>query len=169
MFVWEFWKNRHLRLDTTHNTGCLRKLQKNSLGKNIVSRTRCVEKRHFLGNGLIEALRDHQRSLLVSGYIETYYRSNKKSLRGNRRTQLLWNVFSVQLEKNYPKSETVERQTVKRQLNQKKLEVRSEACNFCSAVTETYGVIISLTSTTAETGQKDKVPLPLICRILRSV
>jgi hypothetical protein len=36
----------------------------------------------FLGNRLLEALRNHQRPLLVNGYIDTYSRSNKQSFRG---------------------------------------------------------------------------------------
>jgi hypothetical protein len=49
----------------------------------------------FLGNGLLEALRNCQHPLLVTGCIDTYSRSNKQSLRDNRKTQLLGNVFSV--------------------------------------------------------------------------
>jgi hypothetical protein len=37
----------------------------------------------FLGNRLLEALRNHQRPLLVNGCINTYSRSNKQSLRDN--------------------------------------------------------------------------------------
>jgi hypothetical protein len=33
---------------------------------------RRVEKRHFLRNGLLEAMRNHQRPLLVNGCIDTF-------------------------------------------------------------------------------------------------
>jgi hypothetical protein len=34
--------------------------------------TRCIEKRHFLGDGLLDALRNHQHPLLDNGSVATF-------------------------------------------------------------------------------------------------
>jgi hypothetical protein len=66
--------------------------------------SRCVERHHSLDNGLLEALRKHERPLLINGCRDT-------SLRDNSRSQMLRKMFSVQLEKNYLKRQTFDRQT----------------------------------------------------------
>jgi hypothetical protein len=47
-------------------------------------------------------------------------------------------VFAIQWEKRYLKNKTVDKQTAK---NQTQPEVRSEACNVCSAAPENFGVL----------------------------
>jgi hypothetical protein len=47
-----------------------------------------IQKRHFLRNRLLEALRNHQRPLLVNNCTDIYSHSNKQSLHNNKRTQL---------------------------------------------------------------------------------